>query len=46
MNSKVVKIGRFAYLLPYIIMPFIVMMDIAIYLLVWGVLMLANKSNG
>ena len=25
MNSKVVKIGRFAYLLPYIIMPFIVM---------------------
>lgn len=25
MNSKVVKIGRFAYLLPYIIMPVIVM---------------------
>lgn len=30
----------------HFLMPFIVMMDIAIYLLVWGVLMLANKSNG
>lgn len=26
-------------------MPFIVMMDVAIYLLVWGILMLSNKSN-
>lgn len=26
-------------------MPLIVMMDVAIYILVWGVLMLANKSN-
>ena len=29
----------------HFLMPFIVMMDIAIYLLVWCVLMLANKSN-
>ena len=29
----------------HFLMPLIVAMDIAIYLLVWGVLMLANKSN-
>lgn len=29
----------------HFLMPFIVLMDVAIYVLVWGVLMLANKSN-